>query len=197
MRGLTRKRSGTTYAESVALRLRQIRPDDKAALVRFHMRLSNDTRYRRYHAAKGDLTTSDLRYLTEVDGHHHMALVAEVPPAYLDGVAGAVADWVGAEEIPELAGVARIVGDPAHPGEAEVAIVVRDDVHGRGLGVELIEGVLAHGRREGVRTAVAQVQADNHRALRLFQGLGFRQRSSQGPVVELVAELDADVAAAQ
>lgn len=157
--------------------------------MRLHGRLSDESRYRRYHAAKGDLTTSDLRYLTEVDGHRHMALVAEVPPPHLDGVAGAVADWVGPEEVPELAGVARIVADPAHPAEAEVAIVVRDDVHGRGLGAELIEGVLAHGRREGVRTAVAQVQADNHRALHLFQGLGFRQRASAGAVVELVREL--------
>lgn len=174
----------------VALRLRDIRSDDKAALVRFHQRLSEDTRYRRYHAAKGDLTSSDLRYLTEVDGHHHIALVAEVPPPELDGVAGAVADFVGVPEVAELAGVARIVGDPAHPGEAEVAIVVRDDAHGHGLGAELIAGVLARGRRVGMQTAVAQVQADNHRALRLFQGLGFRQRSGHGPVVELVHELD-------
>lgn len=156
--------------------MRPIRSDDKAALDSFHQRLSNDTRYRRYHAAKGTLTRSDLRYLTEVDGHHHVALVAELP---LDDVGS----------VPELAGVARIVGDPEHPGEAEVAIVVRDDVHGSGVGSDLVCGVLARGREEGVRTAVAQVQADNHRALRLFQGLGFRQRSGHGPVVELVREL--------
>lgn len=173
----------------MALRLRDIRSNDKAALVRFHRALSADTRYRRYHSAKGDLTTSDLRYLTEVDGHHHVAVVAEVPPPELDGVAGPVADFVGVPEGAELAGVARIVGDPAHPGEAEVAIVVRDDAHGNGLGVELVEGVLARGRQEGMHVAVAQVQADNHRALRLFQGLGFRQRSSSGPVVELVHDL--------
>ncbi len=171
------------------LRFRDIRPDDKPALVRFHQRLSDESRYRRYHAAKGDLTTSDLRYLTEVDGHHHVALVAEVPPAHLDGVVGPVVDFVGTGAPVELAGVARIVGDPARPGEAEIAIVVRDDVHGHGLGVELIENVLARGRREGVETAVAMVQADNHRALRLFQGLGFRQRSGHGPVVELVRDL--------
>lgn len=170
------------------LRFRDIRPDDKAALVQFHRRLSDETRYRRYHAAKGDLTTSDLRYLTEVDGHRHVALVAEVPPPHLDGVAGPVADWIGSDGPADLAGVARLVGDPEHPGEGEIAIVVRDDVHGRGLGVELIESVLARGRQEGIHVAVAQVQSDNHRALRLFQGLGFRQRSGHGPVVELVHE---------
>ncbi len=86
--------------------------------------------------------------------------------------------------------MARLVNDPSHPGESEIAIVIRDDVHGRGLGVELVEAVLERGRREGVRTALAQVQSDNHRALRLFQGLGFRQRSGYGPVTELVRRLD-------
>lgn len=186
---ITGSAAARTYLGRVALRLRDIRSNDKAALTRFHASLSGDTRYRRYHAAKGNLTTSDLRYLTEVDGHHHVALVAEIPPPELDGVAGAVADFVGGPQVAELAGVARLVSDPGNPGEAEVAIVVRDDDQRHGLGVELIEGVLARGRQEGMRTAVAQVQADNHRALRLFQGIGFRQRAGHGPVVELVRDL--------
>lgn len=172
----------------MALRLREIRSNDKYALVRFHRHLSADTRYRRYHAAKGDLTRSDLRYLTDVDGHHHVAVVAEIPPAERDGSTGP--DARTGADVADLAGVARIVGDPAHPGEAEIAIVVRDDVHGHGLGASLVEDVLGRARREGVHTAVAMVQADNHRALRLFQGQGFRQRSGHGPVVELVRDLD-------
>jgi ribosomal protein S18 acetylase RimI-like enzyme len=187
VRGLTPWPPAATYPEPVALRLRDIRSNDKSALARFHERLSDDTRYRRYHAARGELTTSDLRYLTEVDGHHHVALVAELLP---EGGAETAAGAVAAARSPELAGVARLVGDPAHPGEAEVAIVVRDDAHGRGLGADLVEGVLARGRRAGVRSVVAQVQADNRRALRLFQGLGVRQRSRHGPVVELVRRLD-------
>ncbi len=177
----------------MSLRLRDIRDSDKPALARFHGRLSDETRYRRYHAAKGDLTTSDLRYLTEVDGHDHVALVAEISPEHLEGVVSPLVDFVGTSDPSDLAGVARLVRDPAHPGESEIAIVVRDDAHGNGLGVELVEAVLARGRREGVTTAVAQVQSDNHRALRLFQGLGFRQRSGFGPVIELVRRLDVPV----
>jgi len=164
----------------VGSRLRDIHSSDKAALTRFHQRLSADTRYRRYHAAKGELTASDLRDLTEVDGHRHVALVAEVPAPERGGAPA---------EASELAGVARIVVSSAQNGEAEVAIVVRDDMHGHGLGADLLQGVLSRGRQEGIRTAVAQVQADNHRALRLFQGQGFRQRSGYGPVVELVRDL--------
>jgi acetyltransferase len=177
----------------VEIRLRDIRPEDKAALVSFHGRLSADTRYRRYHSAKGSLTTSDLRYLTEIDGHHHVALVAEIPPPELEGVAGPLADWVGVPEPPELAGVARIVADPALPEEGEIAIVIRDDIHGEGLGMDLVEGVLARARREGLQSVVAMVQADNHRALRLFQRLGFRQRVGHGAVVELVRPVDLEL----
>lgn len=177
----------------MSLRLRDIRETDKPALVRFHRQLSAETRYRRYHSAKGDLTTSDLRYLTEIDGHDHVALVAEVAPPHLEGVASPLVDFVGTPDPSELAGVARLVADPSHPGESEIAIVVRDDAHGHGLGVELVEAVLARGRREGVMTALAQVQSDNHRALRLFQGLGFRQRSGYGPVTELVRRLDVPI----
>ncbi len=172
------------------MRLRPIRSNDKPALERFHRRLSDDTRYRRYHAAKGELTRSDLRYLTEVDGHHHIALVAEVLPPEPDGAGEPTAGRASAPQLSDLVGVVRSVEDPAHPGEAEIAIVVRDDVHGRGLGADLIEGVLARARREGVHCAVAQVQADNHPALRLFHGLGFRRRSGHGPVVELARRLD-------
>jgi ribosomal protein S18 acetylase RimI-like enzyme len=40
----------------------------------------------------------------------------------------------------------------------------------------------------GVQRLVAEVQADNHRALRFFQGFGARQRAATGPVRELVID---------
>lgn len=149
--------------------LRDIRPTDKPALVSFHARLSADTRYRRYHAMKGDLTRGDLRYLTEVDGHGHVALVAEHP-----------------ERPGELLGVARVVAYPDAPGEAELAIVVADDVQAGGVGAALVEGLLRRAADEGYEQVVAEVQADNHRALRFFQGFGARQRAGAGHVRELV-----------
>jgi GNAT superfamily N-acetyltransferase len=151
------------------VRLRDIRPDDKAALVAFHARLSDDTRYRRYHAMKGDLTTGDLRYLTEVDGRSHVALVA------FDG------DRPG-----ELLGVARAVADAARPGEGELAIVVRDDQQGTGLGAILVEGLLRRVADEGLEQVRAEVQADNHRAMRFFQGFGARQRAGADAVRRLI-----------
>lgn len=148
----------------MSVRLRDIRPDDKGALARFHSSLSDETRYRRYHAMKGDLTRGDLRYLTEVDGHSHVALVAETDDGFL--------------------GVARAVTD--RPGEAELAVVVADETQGEHVGHALVEGVLARMAQEGVPQVRAEVQADNHRALRFFQGFGARQRSVGGTVRELV-----------
>jgi GNAT superfamily N-acetyltransferase len=140
---------------------RDITPGDKAALRRFHSHLSAETRYRRYHAAKGDLTTGDLKYLTEVDGHRHVAVVAVDParPA-------------------ELLGVARAVALDDAAAEAELAIVVRDDVQHDGVGAALVEALRHRARGEGMGVLIAEVQADNHRAVRFFQGQGARQRTA-------------------
>jgi GNAT superfamily N-acetyltransferase len=140
---------------------RDITPADKPALRRFHDHLSPDTRYRRYHAAKGDLTTGDLRYLTEVDGHRHVAVVAEDP-----GRPG------------ELLGVARAVALDDAGTEAELAIVVRDDNQAAGVGAVLVDALRRRAASEGMGALVAEVQADNHRALRFFQGQGARQRAT-------------------
>jgi ribosomal protein S18 acetylase RimI-like enzyme len=164
--------------EAVDVRLRDIRPSDKTALTRFHARLSPETRYRRYHAVKGDLTRGDLRYLTEVDGHTHVALVA-------------------LDEDQELRAVARAVGPlDDDPQVAELAVVVADDDQADGVGRELVTAVLRRARDEGYRRIVLEVQADNYRALRFFQGLGARQLKSHGSVLRLGIDVDAEPDAA-
>jgi GNAT superfamily N-acetyltransferase len=144
-----------------ALLTRDITPGDKAALRRFHAHLSPETRYRRYHSAKGDLTKGDLQYLTEVDGHRHVAVVA-----------------VDVDRPGELLGVARAVALDDEAREAELAIVVRDDVQHDGVGAALVSALRCRAHGEGMDELIAEVQADNHRALRFFQGQGARQRST-------------------
>jgi ribosomal protein S18 acetylase RimI-like enzyme len=128
--------------------LREIGAMDKDRLTRFHSRLSAEARYRRYHGAKGALTGRELIYLTEIDGHDHVAVVAEDG----DGVLGAVA---------------RVVSNG--DGTAEVAVVVADDSRGRGLG----GGVVRAAVRRYVSgspgdVVLAHVQQDNRAAMRLF-----------------------------
>ena len=128
--------------------LRPIGAEDKDRLARFHSRLSADTRYRRYHGAKGELTGRDLVYLTEIDGRDHVAVVAERG----DG---------------ELGGVARVVSNG--DGTAEVAVVVADDCRGAGIGESVVaEALERYAANRAGDDVLAHVQADNRAALRLF-----------------------------
>jgi acetyltransferase len=98
---------GSAYA------LRPIRPDDKARLATGLGRLSAESVYRRFLAPKPRLSAAELRYLTEVDGHDHAALVAVpagVPVA--DAPVVAVGRWVRLRDRPDRAEIAVVVGDP-------------------------------------------------------------------------------------
>ncbi len=59
--------------------IRPIRADDGERLSASHARLSPESRYRRFLSAKPELTGADVRYLVEVDGIDHIALVATQP----------------------------------------------------------------------------------------------------------------------
>ena len=72
--------------------LRPIEAADKARISAALGRLSQETIRRRFLAAKPRFSTSELRYLTEVDGHNHLALAAVLAddPETLVGVARCV-----------------------------------------------------------------------------------------------------------
>lgn len=142
--------------------IRPIRASDKAALARFHARLSPDARYRRYHGAKGDLTPSELAFLTEPDEVTHVARVAVDPDGEIDAVA-------------------RVV-------DGEIAVVVADGRRHAGLGARVVAAALGAFREQGSGGEVtAWVQPDNGRALRMFQRLGAERASSPpGDALRLV-----------
>ena len=142
--------------------LRPIDAEDKDRLKRFHSRLSAESRYRRYHGAKGALTSRELAYLTEIDDRDHVAVVAE----RLDG---------------ELGAVARVVSNG--DGTAEVAVVVADDCRGLGFGESVVSAAVERYAAQHVgEDVLAHVQTDNRAALKLFvQRLGGRTvRYEQG-----------------
>src|ERR1700754_4655041 len=59
--------------------IRPIRADDKPLLEAGHALMSAQTQRLRYLTPKPRLSGSELRYLTEVDGEDHVALVAVAP----------------------------------------------------------------------------------------------------------------------
>src|SRR5262245_27613705 len=69
-------RETVTLADGTRVVLRLLKPEDKPLLLQSFERLSGRTRWRRFMAPKPQLTESELRYLTEIDGLRHFALGA-------------------------------------------------------------------------------------------------------------------------
>lgn len=156
--------------------IRQIRPDDGARLQRSHARLSPQSRYRRFMGAKPELSRADARYLVDVDGVDHCALVA-----------------VDADEIIAVARFIRLAGQP---DAAEFAIVVGDACQRRGLGTTLLRRLGEVARARGITRFTATVLTANAGIQRLAARVaagGAVQRRPLGDVCEIEFALPAPV----
>jgi GNAT superfamily N-acetyltransferase len=160
--------------DGASVRIRAIRPDDKARLLAFHQRLSPESVYFRFFEYKQALSPKELRYLTEVDYDRRVALVATL-------AAGPDAPIVGVARFDVLPG-------PAHaPLCAELGIVVEDVQQNRGIGTVLLKHLLGLAHRKGVAQIVAEVLPQNTRMLELVAGSGVpvRQTLDEG-VIQLI-----------
>jgi GNAT superfamily N-acetyltransferase len=158
------------------VRIRPIEPDDKELLADGLRRLSDETIRKRFLAAKPRFSSRELRYLTEVDGTNHIALVA-----------------VNADRPDELVAVARCVRLPERPDTAEMAIVVGDPFQGRGLGRELVTRLADAAIAVGIRNFAATMLADNEAAEALMRT--FARRLYEGAPASGVREIVAELAA--
>jgi RimJ/RimL family protein N-acetyltransferase len=157
--------------------IRPIRADDKRMLADGLRHLSEESVQRRFLTPKSSFSRAELRYLTEVNGRDHVALVAEYP----------------GEPVRRLIAVARFVRLADDPDAAEAAIVVADDWHRRGVGSVLAEQLADEARRLGIARFTATMAGDNVPAHRLMRRLTThleRQNTGHG-VSELVLDLAA------
>jgi RimJ/RimL family protein N-acetyltransferase len=120
-------------------------------------RLSEESRRRRFLSAKPRLSAAELRYLTEVDGRDHFALVAQL-----------------AGDPCAVVAVGRFVRLPWDGTTAEAAIVVSDALQRRRLGTQLARMLGDAARRRGIQRFVAVVASDNPAAMRLMRTLTTR-----------------------
>jgi GNAT superfamily N-acetyltransferase len=159
------------------IEIRSIRSDDGPRLQEHHDRLSPQSRYRRFMGSKPHLSEADTRYLTELDGCDHFALVATTR-----------GPDTGAEEI---VAVARFVRLPERPASAEFAIVVRDDFQRVGVARELLDRLAEAAVHRGVTHFRASMLADNVAIRRLLERLavGEARVLRRGTVLELEVEL--------
>lgn len=157
--------------------IRPIRADDKRMLENGLRQLSPGSVQRRFLTPKRSFSRAELRYLTEVDGRDHVALVAEYP----------------GEPVRRLIAVARFVRLEDDPAAAEVAIVVADDWHRRGLGSLLSEQLAARARGRGIRRFTATMSSDNVPAQRLMAKMTrhLEERHTGLGVSEVVLDLAA------
>jgi GNAT superfamily N-acetyltransferase len=129
--------------------IRPIEPDDKRLLVEGLRRLSPEAAFKRFLSPKVRFSDAELKYLTEVDGHDHIAYVA---------VRG-----------DELVGVGRVV--KTRPDTADIAILIWDEWQGLGLGSWLARRLTEAASAEGVTRIAGTMLADNRPALRLIKGI--------------------------
>jgi RimJ/RimL family protein N-acetyltransferase len=153
------------------IQIRPIRSDDGERLRASHARLSPETRYRRFLGVKPELTAADIRYLVDIDGSDHVALVATVDD--------------------DIVAVARFVRLADDPRAAEFAIVVGDAFQGQGLATVILTRLAACASRRGIERFVATVLSDNRAIYRLMERLaaGPLHEHRLGTVSEIEFEL--------
>ncbi len=155
--------------------IRPIAPDDKDRLQAGLRELSLETVRRRFLAAKPRFSESELRYLTEVDGVNHIALVA------ISAASG------------RLVGVARAVRLPEDPGTAEWAIVIADPLQGKGLGTRLMQALVDDARAAGIHRFSALAAGENVAVKKLLGHVA--ERFERDVISRGVRELVVDLAA--
>jgi GNAT superfamily N-acetyltransferase len=165
-----------TLRNGLELHIRSIRPDDKSLLVNGLRLLSPESVQRRFLAPKPRFTATELRYLTEVDGRDHVALVA-----------------VEAARPSHLVAVGRFVRDLQRPDTAEFAIVVADPYQRLGVGRALSELLIAEARKRGIRRFSAVTHGDNVPAQKLIASISehLEYVSATNGAREMVVELAA------
>src|SRR5919202_1965689 len=105
-----------TVRDGAVVEVLPLEHSDRAELAAAVGRLSAETRYLRFAAAKPRLTERELDHLTDLDHHGREALLA-IDPRTRNGVA-----------------VVRYVEVPGEPDVVEVAATVADEWQRRGLG---------------------------------------------------------------
>jgi GNAT superfamily N-acetyltransferase len=175
-----------TFSQHIVLRngesvvIRAIRPDDKRRLLDGFHRLTGKSVYFRFLCGKRNLTKDELKYFTEVDFDHHVALVVTKEEKRQE----------------EIIGVGRYVQDEEERPErvAEIAFAVDDAYHDVGIGTLLFEYLVTIARDKGISRLTADVLLENKHMLKLFNHSGFQLNSK---VEKGVVHIEFDIKAQQ
>lgn len=151
------------------VRLRRVRPGDGPVLTEVLMRMSQRTRWLRFHSAISRFSAAQLRSLTEVDHHDRSVLLAEV------------AVRQGRWQPVGFAQYARTA-----PDRAEAAIVLEDAWQRRGIGRTLALRLVEVARAAGITAFTSEVLSENRRTLDFVRALAPR---TDGRLLGITVEL--------
>lgn len=144
-------------ADGTKIVLRDIQPTDKDELRRGFLALSPESRYRRFFGAI-DLDERALKYLTEVDGKDHVAIVAVIESLDLKTERGV--------------GVGRFIRSKKDPAAAEAAITVVDDMQQHGIGTMLAQALAREAHARGIERFRCEVLESNDTVVRALRDAG-------------------------
>lgn len=139
--------SRTQMRDGRSVLVREVEPDDEAAIGTFLDGLSLTSRRMRFFSAAADLRAA-AAWAASSDGEDHLGLVA-----LLNGDVVAHAAYVRTEV----------------PRQAEVAVEVADELHHLGLGTVLIRLLAQTAERHGIESFVAEVLPENRAMLDVFE----------------------------
>lgn len=161
-------------ASGANVTIRPIRPEDAKMEKDFVSRLSEKTKYFRYHQALQELTPEMLVRFTQIDYDKEMAFVA-------------VSDD---PTMPDELGVGRYSVNPDGTS-VEFAIVVADDCQRLGIGSKLMRTLMQTAKNKGMLFFEAEVLKDNEPTLEMVKKLGFSIEpiSGKDDVVRAIKDL--------
>ncbi|MDD5126689.1 MAG: GNAT family N-acetyltransferase [Dehalococcoidales bacterium] len=149
--------------------LRPIRRDDTGRWLSFINRLSDNTKYLRFHYIPKEFTEEDaLRYCT-VDYYNTFAFVAEIRQGQRN----------------EIIAIGRYYRLPTQIS-AEVSFAIEDNYQDVGIGTKLLEWLANVARDNGITSFEAEVLPGNELMLMVFRDFGFHVTSQHaGDVLRL------------
>jgi acetyltransferase len=151
--------------EISALPARRLHAGDAAAVAEMFLRMSEQSRMRRFHSAKPYLSEQEIARLIEAD-HTKCEAVAALDD---EGRIIAIAQYAE-------------MGDAR---TAQIAVVVLDEHQRRGIGRALVGAVMRCARANGYDRLFVKTLIDNDAAMSLFGEFGFQPYADEDGVVEL------------
>jgi RimJ/RimL family protein N-acetyltransferase len=148
-----------TLSDGTNVMVRAIRSDDAERIRDAFGRLDQEAIYRRFFSPKRDLSSTELKQLTEVDFDQVVALVATT-------------EQQGVETL--LAGARYAVQPGEPPRSAELAFLTAGAYRGRGIAGLLLRSLEQLAREAGLSRFEADVLAENQSMLNVFRRTGLK-----------------------